>query len=68
MDRRTENRWSNEINDELDKIAKQSENEQKAYESKLDRLRKEFDSKPSLKTPPTPRSWRIMRRMPRRWG
>ena len=42
------NRWSNEINDELDKIAKQSENEQKAYESKLDRLRKEFDSKPRL--------------------
>ena len=41
-------RWSNEINDELDKIAKQSENEQKAHESKLDRLRKEFDSEAEL--------------------
>lgn len=36
--------WANDINDELDKIQKQSENEQKAYEERLARLHLMFDS------------------------
>ena len=59
------NRWSNEINDELDKIAASQRTSRRPTKSKLDRLRKGVRLRSRAENAAYAKSWRIMRRMPR---